>query len=180
MLISNTLPQTAAPQSTNVAATQSAFLAAASASASRPLTPAAVNAAASASAYSPQLPQQRRAAAEQAPTPSNTLGRPAILPDPEFWRVPDRQVDMVVPQPVRTTAETVQQTSAYVAQAAAQEIPEFKQPESEQPATPAVRKQAALIGKKPGVGDSSGFGAYNVASQRNVEITLPSTVEAFA
>ena len=178
MLISATLPQTAAPQSTNVAATQSAFLAAATASASRPLTPTAVNAAAAASPYSPQLLPQRRAVAEQ---PSNTQGRPAILPDPEFWRVPDRQqMERMPPQPVRTSAETVQQTTAYVAQVVAQQVPEFKQPEAPQPATPAARRQAALIGKQPGVGDTSGFSAYNVASQRNVGISLPSTVEAFA
>lgn len=184
MLIGNTLPQISATTATNVAATQSAALSAAAASASRPLTANAVNAAAAASAYSPQLPQQRRAQAEQSPAPSmgSTAGRPAILPDPEFWRVPDRQVKIETPQPqVRATVETVQKTTAYVAQAVAQQLPEVKEEhEQPQPAASNTRKPAALFGKKPGVSDTTGFGAYYVASQRSTEISFPNTLEAFA
>lgn len=185
MLISNTLPQISAPQATNVAATQLAFLSAAATAASRPLTPVAVNAAAAASAYSPQLPQPRRQPTEQtATTPARDIaGRPGILPDPEFWRVPDRQVKAEAPPPqaARTTVETVQKTTAYIAQAVAQELPEAQEPpESPQPTLPGARKASALPGKKPGVGDSSGFGAYYVASQRSTEIGFPNSVEAFA
>lgn len=182
MLISNALPQVSAPQTTNVAATQSAFLSAAAASASRPLTPTAVNAAAAASAYSAQLPQPRRQVSDQTTTPTpNTAGRPSILPDPEFWRVPDRQVKVEVPpQQVRTVVETVQKTTAYIAQAVAQELPEAQEPEQPQASALAARKPAALFGKKPGVSDTSGFSAYYVASQRSTEINFPNTVEAFA
>ncbi len=184
MLISAMVPQASAPQVANAAATQAAFVAAATSSATRPLTASAVNAAAAASAYQTQVPEQRRPVQQQSSTPAgDSKGRPNILPDPEFWRVPDRQVDAQMQVPVRAPVVTAQQAAPFIAQAAAQQAPEVKtQQRAEEPATPlpGSRKPAALLGKKPGVGDSSGFGAYAVASQRTISIDLPNSVEAFA
>ncbi len=182
MLITPVLPQTSATQVANAAATQAAF-AAASASASRPLTPSAVSANAAASGYQPQVPEQRRPVQQQTSAPmADGKGRPAILPNDEFWRVPDRQAAIPMPQQARPAPVTVQQAAPYVAQAVAQQAPEAKaQQQQAEPAAPlpGSRKQAALLAKKPGV-ESSGFGAYAVASQRTVSIDLPTTVEAFA
>lgn len=184
MLIAPMLPQTPATQAASAAATQAAFAAAATSSATRPLTASAVNAAAAASAYQPQLPEQRRPVQQpNSPATANTQGRPNILPDPEFWRVPDRQVELPEPQPqpVRTPVVSPQQTAPFVAQAVAQQTPEVRSQQREEPpvALPSGRKPAALVGKQPGV-ESSGFGAYAVASQRTISIDLPTTVEAFA
>lgn len=182
MLITPVLPQNSASQVASAAATQAAFAAAASASASRPLTASAVNAAAAASAYQPQVPEQRRPVPQQTvPTAGNAVSRANILPDPQFWRVPDRQVETPMPQTLRNAPVTVQQAAPFIAQAAAQQAPEIKtqQRSEEPPAASVSRKPAALLAKKPGV-ESSGFGAYSVASQRTISIDLPTTVEAFA
>lgn len=185
MLIAPMLPQATATQVANAAATQAAFAAAASASASRPMTPGAVSATAVVSGYQPQVAEQRRPVQQQStPAMGDSKGRPSILPNDEFWRVPDRQVDVPLPQPqaARAPVVTPQQAAPFVAQAAAQQTPEVKtQQRSEEPAPalPGSRKPAALLGKKPGV-ESSGFDAYAVASQRTVSIDLPTTVEAFA
>lgn len=185
MLISAMVPQAVATQAANAVASQAALAAATSAAATRPLTATAVNAAVAARAYQPQVPEQRRAPSSPAvlTAPASTQGEASILPDPEFWRVPDRQVEVPQPQTARPAEVTVQQAAPYVAQATAQQAPEVKtQQRSEEPPAnlPGSRKPAALIGKKPGVSDSSGFGAYAVASQRTISIDLPTTVEAFA
>ena len=183
-LISNVSPTAATSQAANAAAAQSAFKSAQSA-ASRSLTPMAVSAAPAALGYSPQTPEPRRenmARANAQPGAQPQSGRPSIMPDPEFWRVPDRQAaEQIAPLPARQQLiDNVQQAAQYTAQASAQEAPLAKPAAPSQNLANAKAKLNALLAKKPGIGDSTGLGAYTVAAQRHVSMGLPQTTEAIA
>lgn len=177
-LISNVLPQATASQA-SVAATSASFVAAQAAAASRPLTPVAVTAAGAANAL-PQLPTRRNEGGAARTVANSSLpqsDRPAILPDPEFWKVPNRPAgEQIAPLPSRQQLiDSVQQAVQYTTQAAAQEAPEVLQERAQ--ATQNLRRFNALLAKKPGVSNSSGLGAYNVAAQRSMQMSLPANVE---
>jgi len=185
-LVTNVLPQSSAPQANVLAGAQASFQSGQASTTTRQITASAINAAPAASAFYPQPPERRSAAvtarvatpAPQTPSQTPQTDPASFLPDPKLWKVPNREVSQpLVPTPVRApvqeaTAQLVQQNI----QASLQENQLARQEQTQNNAL-AARRMNTLAAKKPGISDSSGAGAYAVANQRNLAMSLPSTIE---
>lgn len=175
-LITNMLPQPAASQPSALAATQGGTVMVGGEQAgARPQMAAAVTALPSASAYSAQLPQR---VAEMPVRPMSAQPeRAAILPDPDFWKVPTREA---APQPAarQTPQVNLPQMAQFSAQMLAQQAAAaLPRAEAESDAPPLRRQESSLPAKKPGLGDARGAAAYQVASGRNRAEAMPASTE---
>jgi hypothetical protein len=187
-LVTNILPQNTAPQPSTLAA-QSALLSQQASTTARQITAVAITATGAASAYSTQMPERREPVASRAPIAASTGdSRPAILPDPELWRVPTREVNAQPPAPLPERAPitvNLPQVSQFNAQAIAQQAMPAVQQE-QRAATPEpvpARKttsSAYAVPQRSTLGGSSGVQAYAVAAQRNFDLSFASTVEAIS
>jgi len=186
-LVTNILPQNTAPQPSTLAA-QSALVSQQASTTARQITAVAVTATGAASAYSTQTPERRDPAGSRAPAAASTGdSRPAILPDPELWRVPTREVNAAPPAPLPERAPitvNLPQVSQFNAQAIAQQaMPVAQQEQRVATPEPAPRKTTATTSAAPqrsSLGGSSGVQAYAVAAQRNFDLSFASTVEAIS
>jgi len=177
----NTLPQNPAPQPSGLAASLSSV--AGGALSTQQITAAAVPGTGAPSAYFSQT-QQRDSTA---PVRTNAQpDRAAILPDPDFWKVPTREAAMQAPLPARTPNQiNLPQVSQFTAQVIAQQPPQAavqaqaSQAEPVAEEVPMLRKTSTTQpGKKANVSDARGTDAYAVATQRLSTISFPPTVEA--
>lgn len=135
------------------------------------------------SPYNSQTPQQR--AAGVAPRlPGAQPERAAILPDPEFWKVPTREAN----PPLQATAQTpmpiqvnLPQVSQFTAQVIAQQLPARPTDlPNEEEALPVPRRDTSLPGKKPSLGDAIGTHAYAIAASRLQTADMPEPVDALS
>lgn len=178
-LITNVVPQNTASQANALAAAQSAFQVSQASTSTRQITPNAVNAAGAATAFTPQLPERRSETTQRANVATEQSSRPSIMPDPEFWRLPDRAAsETITPLPARTAQPSVAQIAAQQQQAAAAAAQQQQEDAAPAPQQAPVRRFNALAAKKPGIGDSTGLGAYAVANQRNAHLSLPGSTES--
>lgn len=181
-LITPTLPQAPASQPPGLVTGQ---LVAGAPPTTQQITAVAVPGTGAPSPYNAQTPQQRSNA-----SPSRLPGvqpeRAAILPDPEFWKVPTREANDALANatPVRTPTLPIQvnltQVSQFTAQVMGQQVQAPAANEQEPPAPPQSRRDASLPGRKPSLGDATGTAAYAIAAQRVAPIDVNEPVNALS
>lgn len=140
------------------------------------ITAAAVPGAGGANAYDAQTSQQR---AQTPRTTTPQLDRPAILPDPEFWKVPTREVGspvLTAPPRLPVTVNLPQVTQFHAQQFAQQREPVDSTSRDDAGADRLPRRPSAT-GKKVGLGEVRGAGAYQAAAQRLTAMAFPPTTE---
>jgi hypothetical protein len=172
--IPTSLPQTPAPQPTGLGSSLALPT-------SQQITAVAVPGTGSPSPFSTQTQPQR------ANVPQRVAAQPdraAILPDPEFWKVPTREAnEMAAALPQRAPIQVnLPQISQFTAQVIAQQpAPPAAAAETAEEEIPVQRRTASSIpAKKPGVSNASGTTAYAVAAQRLTTISLSPAVEALS